>query len=285
MSLKRARTMSFGGGMSQISSSQSYGASGGSRMPRKVAGFRSTRSAKGKRPKRVTVSSMRAIARQEIMANQEVKTLDESAEAQSVAQITNNATGHNTWVLGMTPAQGAGARQRIGDAILLDRLVINGSYYKQTNAGSAINLVHYLVAFKGSLPTVAIADLFDGSIALDAMNAGVQIYDTNVLRNPSYESTIKIMATWKVHVPASVSLDSGNEFAHASSQTVVDLKGQRMEYDGLSGAKSNVVYGLITVADAGNRGGSVSTLNGIPATAVTSGVSFNMGVRMFFRDA
>lgn len=284
MSFKRARTMSFGSGSSQLTSSQSYGASGGSRMPRKTAGFKTRRPAKARRGK-LTVSSMRSIARAEILANQEVKTFDEAAAQQNVAQVNLDISGHHTYQLGMTPTQGAGARQRIGDAIALDKLVINGTYYRQSQKGSAIDLVHYLVAFRGSLPSVVIADVFDGNIALDSLNIGAQIYDKGVIRNPSYENTIKIVATWKVHVPANPDLETGTPFPHTTSQTEVELKGQRMEYDGLSGAKSNIVYAIITVASAGNRSGTNSTLNGLPTTVANSGVAFNLGTRLFYRDA
>lgn len=285
---KRSRSSSFGSfsafGSQTTAGINSQGANGGrSRMPRKVVGFGKGRVKIGKK---MTAATVRRIAQMEILRGQEVKTIDENATQQSVAQVNINDSGHNTVTLTQTPSQGTSARQRIGDSIALDKIVINGTFYKQRAAGSAINLTHYFVSWRGNEPDVVIADLFDGNIALDALNAGVQIYDTNVVRNPSYLQTIKIVATWKTHLPATVALVAGTQvFPHATSQHVVDLKGVSKEFDGLSGASSNLKYTIITVADAGNRGGTDSVLNGISMPIASTGILFNWGIRTFFRDA
>lgn len=282
-SFKRARTMSFSGSQGFSQSTATLGAAGGPRMPRKVAGF-ATKRPVVKRGK-LTVSSVRAIVKESIKASQEVKTIDFAAVAQNVGQINMDVSGHSSIEVDITPSQGTNARQRIGDAILLDKMVINVQALGQASTGSAVNLTHFLVSFRGSGPTVVIADLFDGNIALDDQNAGAQIYDVGVLRNPSYEGPIKIVATWKTRLPANENLQAGTPTPHGTSQTIVDLKGQRMEYDGLSGDNANIIYAVITVADSGNRSATLSTLNGVVTRTALTGAAFSMGIRTFFRDA
>lgn len=282
MSLKRARTISFKG-------NDGYGAQisagGGLRRGRVTRAPMATR-AKVRAGGKLTMAKVQRAIRAELKANQEVKYLDSSHVGQAVAQMNLNQSGHNSVSPAITPAQGTGASQRIGDAILADTMVINSTYWGQTAYGSPIKLRTYVVAFYGSAPTIVIADFLDGNTAISSLNSGVQVYDMQSNRNPDYLTSVRVLATWDTTVPVDTNLASGaTSFPHAMTSKVVDLKGMKIEYDSTSGALSNVHLGIITIADGGNRSASVSTFSGLSSNAASTGVLMNSSTRLTYRDA
>lgn len=264
----------------------SYGpskSSGG--LYRKNATFYSKGGRQARSKGRPTNAGVRRIARQVMLASQEVKYLDDVAANQTVGQVNLDASGHNTTSMSITPAQGTGVDRRIGDCISGEKIIFNIQYSRLANTASKIHLKHYVVAFFGSTPTPVIADFLSENLVLESLNT-VDIYDTGCFRDPQYKRTVKVLGAFSHVFDARVSTDgSADNATGGSRQFEVDLKGMKIHYDSTSGALSNVTIALVTLASQGNRSGTPSTLLGLVTNTQSTGVTMQIASRFLYRDA
>lgn len=280
MSQKRLFSMVTGSSLSQMGKSLKSSASllkGSVKRPARRA------SAGVKKPSaKVTRREAAAIAKAVVERQLEIKYLDDDITGQSVGQVNVNATGHNSLTFGY-PSQGTAVNQRIGDTIKLKSLKISTQFWSQAATAAPVRMQCYLVWMKGKTSAqVNVANFLDENLALQTLNA-VSIYDTGSLRNEETTDFIRVIAAWEVYLPRldNVSGSAGNNVSHVFDQKDIPLN-LTQKFDAGGSVNSLVLY---TVADCGNRGGSASTLTGIPMNSANTGVQFQRNFRLEYTDA
>lgn len=230
----------------------------------------------------VTKRQAAAIAKRVLDRTVETKYLDSDQTGQTVGQVNVDATGHNSITFSY-PSQGTAANQRIGDTIKLKRLIISTQYWGMANTSAPVKMQCYLVWMKGKTSgQVNIANFLDQNLSLETLNA-VDIYDTGSLRNLETNDFIKVLAAWEVFLPRldNTSASTANNVSHTFVQKDIPLN-LVQKFDAGGSVNSLVLY---TVADSGNRGGSASTLTGLPMNTASTGVQFQRNFRLEFQDA
>jgi len=278
-SFKRSRTASFDYGMSQLSGNTGLIRKRSIR-PKAVVSRR--RASAGK----LTAAKVRTIARGVIYDQQETKYFDSYAANKVVSQTNQNASGHSIITLGLTPAQGTSASERVGDAIIGETLTINSQYTGQKAYGGATICKSYCVMFKGSSPVADMGNFMDPNTWIQGANFGVEVYDNGSFRNPDFLDSVKVLGSWTTKIPYDGALAvNGVSMVNATQQVVIPLKGLRMEYDAASGQHSNLIIAVITVANGGNQSVTAGTLNNVVTNVANTGILFSQSSRLTYRDA
>lgn len=226
------------------------------------------------------VKSLKKMVR---MTRPEKKHLEEYATSQrSFGQFNNTVSGHDTYEITPSIAQGTSANNRIGKQVNLSSMSVRFQFYQQTNTVGN-RLIHmYIIQIKGT-QGFDVSEFLRYNQFFSANNVGTQIYDTNCSRNQAYYKTFRVIAHRKCYLKQ----DS------ATSQTVVKnyslglkfKKPLRLEYSGSGSTVDQDRIQLLLLTDAGNKGNTNQIFNGVVTNTSFTGIAYNVNFDYYYYDA
>lgn len=241
------------------------------------------RKAPRKRAYYPTAKKVTSIVRRVISKSSETKYLDWSETGQNVAQVNQNATGHNSFQC-QFPTEGDGTNERVGRKINVSYMVFKFQYWAQTALKDGMNLYVYLVKMKGpqASSTFQVGERWLPNKAIYDVNGGAVVYDPRSMKNLEQCGPYTIIKKAHVYMPPQ---QVNNVSTHQNLTMFIPMRNLGLTFSSpLDTTPADCDYRVITFADVGNRNATASTLLGISETAANTGVLFNCSIRLAYKD-
>lgn len=224
-----------------------------------------------------------SIVKRQIAKSSETKYLDWTMLGQSVAQVNQNATGHNTFQVTF-PTEGDGTSERVGRKINVSYMLFKFQYWGQSALKDGINLYVYLVKMKGpqASSTFQVGERWLSNRAIYDANGGVDVYDTRCMKNLEQSGAYSIIKKAHVYLPIQ---QINNVETHSNLTMFIPMRNIGLTFNtALDNTPADCDYRVVTFADVGNRSTTASTLLGLSTQTANTGVIFNCSVRLAYKD-
>lgn len=204
-----------------------------------------------------------------------------TAGTNMIGQCDNTSSGHYLLDCTPAPAQGLGYNQRTGNSIKWTSSHYDIQVVQQSATAAPIKLKYYFVKVVG-LPYSTISGATAKFLNSNPFVTGGTIYDYNSARNPDYFKDFVVLKSGEIKIDP----DPQSSITMIKSFKIgFKLNNHHVKWSLDTSTVSQGQVFLLIVADNGNISSTtVSTLGGVPVTAINTGVTFNYIRTDYFVD-
>lgn len=256
-----------------------------------------TKTAKGTMRARVSRAPLRRapsitekMIKKVMLKSSEPKTLDNHRYGQVLGQVSG-ATGSGHIVQPVYyPDRGTGSDQRVGNRCTFTGMQNNFSFWGMNQTSGEIEVDIQLVQMKGPSSTAvfAINELLEFDAPVNAASVAAlgggpyKVYDVQCLRDNTNYGAYKVLGKKRVTLPQT---SNGAFITSISANEYFNIPDMEVEFDGTTGDPTDMTLYWVLTCNRGNASlVANSTLQGIPDTALDTGIFVNWQSRLHFKD-